>query len=250
VVLEPGAEPPPSTAALIIATAVELGYTPERDALDDDDSDGGVDPDLAAAWEAYLAGAGFQVGDLLRPRLLRSALQYVARKTGATELVIERFLTDVGYYLDVPAIRKVVLDIVAGDVRKAADQHGSVVIVAHSLGTIVGYDVFDALAGEVDVRMLVTCGSPLGFPVVRDALLPSGAAHAAPASRGGPVPWLNAYDVRDFVCLVHPLRDHYRKAPRDERTFNASDPHSISDYLGDPDVARPIGRALAGRAPW
>jgi hypothetical protein len=96
----------------------------------------------------------------------------------------------------------------------------------------------------------VTSGAPLGFPVVRRALLPTAVARAAPASKGGPVPWLNAYDVQDFVCLVHPLRDHYGGAPRDERTFNATDPHSISDYLSDPDVARPIGRTLAGRAPW
>jgi hypothetical protein len=262
-VLEPGAEPPavgepappPSAAALILGTAVELGYTPEREAIAADDDfgavdAGGVDPELAAAWDAYLAGGGFDFGDLLRPRLLRSALQYIARKTGATELIIERFLTDVAYYLDVPKIRDRVLDIVADDVRTAADRHGSVVIVAHSLGAVVGYDVFDALAGQVDVRLLVTCGAPLGFPVVRGALLPSGANRRAPASKGGPVPWLNAYDVQDFVCLVHPLRTHYGGDPRDERTFNATDPHSIQDYLGDPDVARPIGRALAARPPF
>jgi hypothetical protein len=262
-VLEPGAEPPagdvhrppPSAAALILETAVELGYTPDRDTLPDGDDVGaldadGVDPDVAAAWDAYLAGAGFDLGDLLRPRLLRSALQYIARKTGATELIIEQFLTDVGYYLDVPAIRDLVLGIVADDVRKAADRHGSVVLVAHSLGSIVGYDVFDTLAGEVDVRMVVTCGSPLGFPVVRGELRPSGGQRGAPAAKRGPVPWLNAYDVRDFVCLIHPLRDHFGQAPRDERTFNAGDPHSIEDYLADPDVARPVGRALQGRAPW
>jgi hypothetical protein len=262
-ILEPGAEPPadgvpappPSAAALILGTAVELGYTPEREALPLDDDfgafdTGGVDPEVAAAWDAYLAGAGFDLGDLLRPRLLRSALQYIARKTGAAELLIERFLTDVGYYLDVPAIRDLVLGIVADDVRTAADRHGSVVIVAHSLGTILGYDLFDALAGEVDVRLLVTAGSPLGFPVVREALRPAGADRAAPAAKGGPAPWLNAFDVQDFVCLVHPLRTHYAGAPRDERTFNATDPHSIQDYLADPDVARPIGRVLAGRAPW
>jgi hypothetical protein len=260
-VLVPGEEPPApappeSAAALILEAAVELGYTPEREALGEAGDDpgaldsGGVDPELAAAWNAYLAGAGFSFGDLLRPKLLRSALQYIARKTGATQLVIERFLTDVGYYLDVERIRDLVVGIVADDVRRSAQQHGSVVLVTHSLGTIVGYDVFDALSGDVDVRMLVTCGSPLGFPVVRKALRPGGANPGAPVAGSGPVPWLNAYDVQDFVALIHPLRDSFGGAPRDERTFNASDPHSIQDYLGDPDVARPIGRALRGRDPW
>ena len=32
---------------------------------------------------------------------------------------------------------------------------------------------------------------------------------------------------------------------RDERTFNPTYPHSIADYLSDPDVAGPIGNVLA-----
>jgi hypothetical protein len=252
--LEPGAElaadgaagGPSSTDALILEAAAELGYAPDRDAVA-----GEVDDELGPAWEGYRTGAEINLGPILRPRLLRSALQYVARKTGASELVIERFLSDVAYYLDVPAVRDLVLGIVGDEVRKAADQHGSVVVVAHSLGSVVGYDLFDALAGEVDVRLLVTSGAPLGLPVVKGALRPTGVRdRGAPAAKDGPVPWLNAYDVQDFVCLVHPLRGHYGDAARDERTHNPSDPHSIQDYLSDPDVARPIGRALAGRDPW
>ena len=75
----------------------------------------------------------------------RSALQYLARKTRASQLVIERFLTDVAYYLDVPEIRRMVIDIVAADVRRAAADHEHVVLVTHSLGTAVGYDLFDTL---------------------------------------------------------------------------------------------------------
>jgi hypothetical protein len=52
------------------------------------------------------------------------------------------------------------------------------------------------------------------------------------------------------VALVHPLADVYDAPLQEERTFNPSDPHAIQDYLADPDVARPIGRALAGRSPW
>ena len=156
-----------------------------------------------------------------------------------------------GYYLDVPEIRALVLDIVVGEVRKAADEHGSVVVVAHSLGSIVGYDLFDVLGGDVDVRLLVTTGSPLGFPIVKGNLLPAGPRdRAAPMAASGAVPWLNAFDVQDFVALVHPLRQSYGGVVVDERTFNPSDPHSISDYLSDPDIARPIGRALVGGSPW
>jgi hypothetical protein len=250
--LEADTDPrPPSADALILDSAQLLGFAPGRESVPGDDPD---DAELDRAWRSYTEGeeeANF--GAVLRPRLLREALQYVARKTGAGELVIERFLTDVAYYLDVDDIRKLVLDTVVADVRRAAAEHEQVVVVAHSLGTAVGYDLFDALGDDVDVPLFVTTGCPLGLPVVQRNVRPSWrAAGKRPGPTRGrtPIPWLNAYDVRDFVALVHPLADVYDAPLQEERTFNPSDPHSIQDYLADPDVARPIGRALAGRAPW
>lgn len=242
---------PASLDSLILDSAQLVGFAPGREALPEFDA---VDQELDRAWRAYAEGdeeANF--GEILRPRLLRSALQYLARKTGASELVIERFLTDVAYYLDVEEIRKLVLDVVVADVRKAAAEHDQVVVVAHSLGSIVGYDLFDALGGDVDVPLFVTSGCPVGLPVVQRNLLPAWRPvekRPGPALRGQRVPWLNAYDVRDFVSIVHPLAGAYDAPLQEERTFNPSDPHAIQDYLADPDVARPIGRVLAGRAPW
>jgi endonuclease G len=250
--IEPGADQrPPSADALILDSALLLGFTPEREALPTDDDTGELDD----AWRSY-AEEGVGVGDLgglLRSRLLRAALQYLARKTGASQLVIERFLTDVAYYLDVPQIRRLVLEIVVADVRRAAADHDRVVLLTHSLGTVVGYDVFDSIRNSVDVPLFITAGCPLGLPVVQRSLLPTAKVSGkrpGPAVDGVAVPWLNAYDVRDFVALASPLAGFYTAPLQEERTFNASDPHSIQDYLADPDVARPIGRVLAGKPPW
>jgi endonuclease G len=242
---------PPSADALILDSALLLGFTPEREALPTDDDTGELD----AAWRAYIDDGldAVDFGSVLRSRLLRAALQYLARKTGASQLVIERFLTDVAYYLDVPEIRDLVLDIVVADVRSAAAQHDRVVLLTHSLGTVVGYDLFDVLRGVVDVPLFITAGCPLGLPVVERSLLPGwtgSGKRPGPAVGGAAVPWLNAYDVRDFVALASPLAGFYAAPLQEERTFNASDPHSIQDYLADPDVARPIGHALAGKRPW
>jgi hypothetical protein len=249
--LEVAVETRPETAdTLILDSAQLLGFAPDREPLSESTADA---EQAAQAWRNYTDGLEVDFGPILRQRLLRAALQYIARKTGASQLVIEQFLTDVAYYLDVEEIRRLVLDEVAGAVRKAAGEHGQVIVVAHSLGSVVGYDLFDALAGEVDVPLFVTAGCPLGLPAVMRNVRP---AHSAKAQRPGPqlkrapVPWLNAYDVRDVVALVNPLGTFYTGGVRDERTFNAGDPHSIADYLSDPDVARPIGRALAGRSPW
>jgi hypothetical protein len=250
--LEMAPPPRPASAdALILDSAQLLGFTPEREAMTGEA--GGVEAEAEEAWRAYTEeGLEADFGPLLRSRLLRAALQYIARKTGATELVIERFLTDVAYYLEVEDIRRLVLDTVMADVRRAAEEHGRVVVVAHSLGSIVGFDLFDGLDDALDIPLFVTAGAPLGFPVVQRNLHPSAPAgtRAGPTRNGAPLPWLNAFDVRDFVALVHPLGNFYTGDLRDERTFNPSDPHSIADSLADPDVARPIGRALAGRPPW
>src|SRR3954471_12819814 len=101
-------ERPPSADALILDSAFLLGFTPAREALPTVDA--GEQAELDEAWLAYTEGGlGDGFGSILRFRLLRSALQYLARKTGASQLVIERFLTDVAYYLDVPPIRTVVV---------------------------------------------------------------------------------------------------------------------------------------------
>ena len=241
---------PESADSLILDSARLLGFSPEREPVSEDAADVA---ELVRAWQSYTEGDEIDFGSVLRNRLLRAALQYVARKTGASELVIEQFLTDVAYYLDVEDIRRLVLDEVAGTVRKAAAEHGTVVLVTHSLGTVVGYDLFDLLAGEVDVPLFVTAGCPLGLPAVMRSVRPANsdaAQRPGPQLHAAPVPWLNAYDVRDVVALVSPLAGIYTGGVRDERTFNADAPHSIADYLSDPDVARPIGSALAGRSPW
>ena len=242
-------ERPPSADALILDSAQLLGFTPEREALPADEGGEADAREADEAWRAYTEeGLEADFGRILRSRLLRCALQYIARKTGASELVIERFLTDVAYYLDVPQIRdagaRTSWSPTSGRRRASTTRSSS---SRTAWASIVGYDLFDALDGAVDVPLFVTSGCPLGFPVVQRNLLPAwnrSGKRPGPELKGAPVPWLNAFDVRDFVALVHPLANFFSGALRDERTFNASDPHSIQDYLADPDVARPIGRVL------
>ena len=62
--------PPPSADALILEAAAELGYSPGREVVA-----GEPDDELVDAWDNRAAGAELDLGPLLRPRLLRSALQ-------------------------------------------------------------------------------------------------------------------------------------------------------------------------------
>jgi pimeloyl-ACP methyl ester carboxylesterase len=143
------------------------------------------------------------------------------------------------------------LDIVEKALR-AKRPTGGPIVVGHSLGTIVAYDALTRLRPDYDVRLFCTAGSPLGYPVVQKDLLSKVDGQrprvpgCVPARADG---WVNAFDVNDVVALIHPLRPDFTAATpgqvRDERTFNGDQPHSISDYMADPDIAGPIGRALA-----
>ncbi|GAA3396776.1 hypothetical protein [Cryptosporangium minutisporangium] len=253
--LERAAESRPDAAAaatkerLVLEAAAELGFRADREL-------GYSDPEAAAQARqrppTVDPAAEIAWGSVLRLPVARSALQFLARKTGAAEWVIEEFLDDVAYYLEVPAIRQAVMGTVRRAVLEARGAHDDVILVSHSLGTIVAYDLFDDLPADIRVRLLVTAGSPLGYPIVQKNLRPAARRGLPLVPRIQPatdVAWLNAYDVRDFVALVHPLGTRFhngRTAIRDEVTHNASDPHSIADYLSDPDVAGPIGAAIGG----
>jgi hypothetical protein len=232
-------------ADALLNAAAALGFNAERELSYIDPAMAAEltdrDPDMELGW-----------GDALRLPVLRAALQFVSRKTGAPAVIIEQFLDDVAYYLEMPDMRKAVLDVIDNELRRAQPDGGDLVVVGHSLGSVVAYDFLNRLPASYRVGQLVTAGSPLGYPVVQKNLLGAAAGRrpmvpsALPDRLGA---WLNAYDVLDVVALIHPLAGSYDERTRgqitDTRTYNPSEPHSIVDYLSDPDVAGPIGRSLA-----
>lgn len=108
------------------------------------------------------------------------------------------------------------------------------VIIAHSLGTIILYDVLSepAFAG-FDVQLLVTVGSPLGIGNVQSRLRDG-------AGRPNPVPgsvqaWSNFADRWDPVALDPTLRNEFsppKDLARDEAVNNpAKNNHDLTGYL-------------------
>jgi hypothetical protein len=108
------------------------------------------------------------------------------------------------------------------------------VIVAHSLGTIITYDVLsDPALGSLKDSLFVTIGCPLGIGNVQDRLRNG-------ASRPHPVPtalnaWRNFADRFDPVALDGTLRDEFdppKNFAKDEQVNNpARDNHELLGYL-------------------
>ncbi|MGW4369028.1 hypothetical protein ACWEKT_25610 [Nocardia takedensis] len=230
--------------ATLLDAANALGYDPATELGYSDPGVGITDRDPAQE-------IGFD--DILALPVARGALQFLSRKTGAPGLIIERFLEDVAYYLEMKQMRDKVLGIVEHELREVVPTGGDIVVVGHSLGSIVAYDLLTLLPTSYRIAMFVTAGSPLGFPIVQKNLLGKqvGTKPAVPSIvPPRPAAWLNAYDVLDIVALIHPLAGTFHESVAgqlvDERTHNPTGPHAIEDYLSDPDIAVPIARAMRG----
>jgi len=165
--------------------------------------------------------------------LLRGLLEWVANHSGVDEAVIRAWLRDVSAYLELPGCRPAVQEVV----RPALLADPAWVLVGHSLGAVVCAE----LLAEDEVRaragLFVAVGAPLGLDAVTDGMRPRSSAR--PSS-----PWVNVYDVRDWVALGSPLprggglRDQLAVA--NPRSYE----HSIEHYLAHPLVATTIADAL------
>jgi pimeloyl-ACP methyl ester carboxylesterase len=186
----------------------------------------------AGAREAALEG-GF-LGGLVS--LLQRPLSWIADRSGLEDAVIATIFRDVAAYLDREPVRTGVLNAVL----ETVPTDGEVVLVAHSLGTVVAMDLIEKLPPRVSVPLLVTTGSPLGMDSVHKRLLAGGPRQ--PARVGT---WLNAWAAADAVAIGCPLADTWAGV-QDVLTQNRKDrAHDIDEYLSAAGVAAEIGRAAA-----
>ena len=116
------------------------------------------------------------------------------------------------------------------------------VVVGHSLGSVVAYNVLRA-AGKTSVRAYVTLGSPLGIRGI-SASLETPLKNAA-GVRG----WFNGYDQRDVVAL-NPLDQTFFPVnsliTNDDTLANTTDNHhGIVSYLDKAAVAKSIVEGFA-----
>ncbi len=146
---------------------------------------------------------------------------------------------DVYQYLRNPGVR----DVIEDGVRGAMDPDTETVVVAHSLGTVVAYNLLrrEGEHNSWKVPLFLTLGAPLGVTAIRKALQPI----SHPACVGA---WFNAMDPQDIVSLysleppqfgVDPAIEN--KTDIDNHTDNQ---HGIAGYLDDAVVARRIHEAL------
>ncbi|HEX5296307.1 MAG TPA: hypothetical protein VFW50_04905 [Streptosporangiaceae bacterium] len=135
---------------------------------------------------------------------------------------VHRYFTDRALR---PKIRAAVDAAIADDTR---------VVVAHSLGSVVAYEVLCARSGP-QRQAFVTLGSPLGLPnLIFDRLEPKPRPPGDEPRGHWPEPvraWTNIADQGDVVAAVEDLRPLFGQAIRQIRVHNGSQAHDMRPYL-------------------
>jgi endonuclease G, mitochondrial len=173
--------------------------------------------------------AGF-VGGVIAA--LQRPLSWLANRSGLDEFVIAAAFRDVAAYLERDGVRQAVLARMLAEIP----DEGDIVLVSHSLGTVVAMDLLTRLPAGVRVPLLVTAGSPLGMDAVFKRLLAGGPVRP-PVVRT----WVNAWAAPDAIAIGCPLGGTWADV-RDIRTNNPKDrAHEIGEYLSDGRVATTVG---------
>jgi pimeloyl-ACP methyl ester carboxylesterase len=143
-------------------------------------------------------------------------------------------------YANDPQIRAQVLDLILQQVPRTGD----LVIVGHSLGSVIAADLLRRLPAAVRVTGLITIGSPLAHGSV-DVDKLSDALREPPSNLGW---WLNFWNVGDPVSAhrgvssVFPWMIDFRIS-----TKQFGEPaHAAAAYLAHESVAAAVGFALLG----
>ena len=219
-----GSEPPPEEQAFIAAVLEEAR---QEQKISDDEVLAHADTDTIEKGPMNWRWV----------RAIAKALD--AHMPGASGATLSLVTFDVYHYLKNPGVR----DAIEEGVRSAMSSKYETVVVSHSLGTVVTYNLLrrEGESRGWKVPLHVTLGSPLAVTAIREALQPIkslGCVHA----------WLNAMDPNDFVALyplapprfdVQPTIEN--KTDVDNHTGNQ---HGIAGYLDDQVVARRIHDVL------
>lgn len=169
---------------------------------------------------------------------VQSILQAIDKKSSWSEASMKKMTYDVFLYLTIPAIKDEINDVI----KKVLDVNEPCVVVGHSLGTVVSYNVLREMPA-LKACKFITVGSPLGITAVKKYLKTP--IKMPECVKNG---WYNAYDDRDVVALNALDKKIFDISPsivNNNKVKNQTDNrHGIIGYLNDKEIAKEIYDAL------
>lgn len=165
-----------------------------------------------------------------------------------SKFVISKVLRDLDFYYDDKRMildrkdrnrlaRRVLMDEVKDAILAARPRAGTLIVVAHSMGSIMAYDVLREIGVEdpdFAVDHFVTIGSPLGLPTVKNNVYDAHAGRAEDDRVRTPTvvrgSWLNYADRKDPVSFDNHLSDDYGV---NGHGVKVRDDIILNDYVGE-----------------
>nr|WP_156780892.1 hypothetical protein [Hyphomonas sp. Mor2] len=141
------------------------------------------------------------------------------------------FLPQASVYLEDAELRTAIKTRVKQQVFEDLDEYESVVVISHSLGTVVGFEILRELSEPNRINLFATMGSPLGIKLVKKKI-------RSPFFRPDSVQrWTNFSDPEDFVALHGELNMETFGCSNIENYADVDngreDAHSATRYLRD-----------------
>jgi len=208
---------------------------------------------------------------------------YSINYSSIADMFVHRYFADLeAYYADRFTdsreihirVRANIRDRLASVIKKY--QGYEILLVGHSMGSIVAYDVLTFLIPMETIDRFITIGSPLGFPVVQGKIAAEWketgmGMRKMKAPPGITKKWNNFADLHDRVALIWQLSKNYSPnaygvAPDDREVINdytngkEANAHksygylrseefaiALSEFIGE---APPIRRAVARFSRW
>jgi hypothetical protein len=187
--------------------------------------------------------------------------------TNVTDLIIRHFFTDLAIYYSSQCIQKekvdcLIREAIRSELARVLKKHRKkeIMLIGHSMGSIIAYDVLSQTVPEIKIDTLVTLGSPLGLPIIINRIKMEQNKKISKLSKlctpeNVSKNWFNLSDLRDKVTLNYNLSDDYYKnsnkiKPVDSIVYNnykfsdVENPHKSYGYLRTPEMADIINTFL------
>jgi len=180
-----------------------------------------------------------------------------------TDLIIKHLFKDLDIYLTQQCVEEnksdcLAKDIIRDKITNALKKHNGkdILLIAHSMGTIVTYEVLINSEKEFQIDSLVTTGSPLGVPFIFDKLkndlsVVSEDNNKLRTPNNIKTEWINLTDTGDKVAQSSDLKKLFKSnineigptsyvVINDYQSDGIENPHKSYGYLRTPELAQII----------
>ncbi|MGB5988715.1 MAG: hypothetical protein WBG43_03120 [Marinifilaceae bacterium] len=129
-----------------------------------------------------------------------------------TNKIVEKKFGDLATYYSNEEKRNAVRERLASELRK--HKKDNILLLTHSMGTIISYEVLSFLCPDIKIDTLITIGSPLGFPLIKARIATEmNIKNKVDMNLKTPEninkDWFNLADINDNVAMGYKLSNDY-----------------------------------------